>query len=45
MASIMRFFQRLFGIQGVLIEDHLTGAVDLSDAQYCLGLLDANNKI
>lgn len=37
MRALFRFFRSLFGPAA---EDHLTGAVDLSDAPYCLGLLD-----
>jgi hypothetical protein len=38
MRALLRFFQSLFGPAA---EDHLTGAVDLSDVPYCLGLLDS----
>jgi hypothetical protein len=35
----MNFLSRLFGTPASATEDHLTGAVDLSDADYCLSLL------
>lgn len=39
MARLLNFFTTLFSRGGVATEDHLTGAVDLSDAAYCLSLL------
>ncbi len=38
MSSIFNWLQRCFGV-APLSEDHLAGAVDLSDVAYCLGLL------
>lgn len=39
MARLLNFFSSLFSRGSVAAEDHLTGAVDLSDAAYCLSLL------
>lgn len=39
MARLLNFFTSLFSRGGMAGEDHLTGAVDLSDAAYCLSLL------
>lgn len=39
MTYFLSFFQRLFGTPISPKEDHLGGAIDLSDAAYCLGLL------
>ena len=38
MSSIFDWIRRLFGPRS-LSDDHLDGAVDLSDSAYCLGLL------
>jgi hypothetical protein len=40
MRRLLHFFQNLFGAAP---EDHLMGAVDLSDAAYCLGLLSSKD--
>jgi hypothetical protein len=40
MLNLLTYLQKLFGLHGLFAEDHLTGAVDLSDAQYCHSLLD-----
>lgn len=40
MSRLLNFLQNLFGTHGVAADDQLMGAVDLSDAQYCLGLLE-----
>ena len=37
-SGLLHFLTRLF-VAGAPEEDHLTGAVDLSDSAYCLGLL------
>ncbi len=39
MSKIIYLIRRLFGAPAVLAEDHLTGAIDLSDVPYCMGLL------
>ncbi len=39
MARLLSFFTSLFSRGTVAAEDHLMGAVDLSDAAYCLSLL------
>jgi hypothetical protein len=39
MTCFVSFFRRLFGTSISAKEDHLGGAVDLSDVAYCLGLL------
>ncbi|MFD2294247.1 hypothetical protein ACFSQU_06595 [Massilia sp. GCM10020059] len=39
MTYFLAFFHRLFGTSISAKEDHLGGAIDLSDAAYCLGLL------
>lgn len=40
MRRLLHFFQDLFGLAQ---DDHLTGAIDLSDVPYCLGLLSSND--
>lgn len=37
-SGFLHFLSRLF-VARIPEEDHLTGAVDLSDSAYCLGLL------
>ena len=39
MARLLHFFASLFSRGTGAAEDHLTGAVDLSDTAYCLSLL------
>ncbi len=39
MGKIIQLIRGLFGTPAVLAEDHLTGAVDLSDVPYCMDLL------
>lgn len=39
MTYFLSFFQRLFGTSISAKEDHLGGAIDLSDVAYCMGLL------
>lgn len=39
MTYFLSFFQRLFGKSISAKEDHLGGAIDLSDVAYCMGLL------
>lgn len=39
MTYFLSFLQRLFGTSISAKEDHLGGAIDLSDAAYCMGLL------
>lgn len=39
MSTIIGWIRSLFGTPAVLAEDHLAGAVDLSDLPYCMGLL------
>lgn len=41
MRAFLSFLHKLFGNPA---EDHLMGAVDLSDAHYCLGLLDSTRE-
>lgn len=41
MRALLSFLHHVFGGRGVAVEDHLMGAVDLSDAHYCAGLLDS----
>ncbi|MES2900405.1 MAG: hypothetical protein V4723_11810 [Pseudomonadota bacterium] len=43
MSSIVSWIQRIFGTPA-LSEDHLGGAIDLSDAAYCLGLLAQSDE-
>jgi hypothetical protein len=42
MAAVLGFLQNLFGAHRLFADDHLTGAIDLSDASYCLSLLEQN---
>jgi hypothetical protein len=44
MSAFIHFMRRLFGGAAPLPEDHLTGAVDLSDVPYCMGLLSRNDE-
>lgn len=44
MRALLSFFRKLFGSAGPVAEDHLMGAVDLSDVPYCLGLLDDSGE-
>ena len=39
MGSLLVWLQRVFGRGAPLPDDHLTGAIDLSDAAYCMSLL------
>lgn len=39
MARFFGFFQRLFGARIRDEDDHLLGAIDLSDSAYCFGLI------
>jgi hypothetical protein len=41
MARLLRFLQSCFGGHGIAPDDELMGAIDLSDAQYCMNLLSA----
>jgi len=40
MLNLLKYLQSLLGLKHLAADDQLTGAVDLSDAQYCRGLLD-----
>lgn len=42
MHNLLTYLLNLFGLHDIIAEDHLTGTIDLSDAQYCMGLLDRN---
>lgn len=44
MTYFLSFFQRLFGTSISVKEDHLGGAIDLSDAAYCMGLLTQDTE-
>jgi hypothetical protein len=39
MSRLLHYLQSLFGPRGIVEDDHLTGAIDLSDVPYCMGLL------
>ena len=44
MRRLFAFLAGLFGPRPSADDDHLTGAVDLSDTAYCLGLLSRDNE-
>lgn len=44
MARLVGFFQRLLGAAVLDEDDHLLGAIDLSDADYCFGLLTQDRE-
>lgn len=44
MRRLFAYFAGLFGARPLVDDDHLTGAVDLSDAAYCLGLLSRERE-
>lgn len=39
MARLLNFLQSYFADHGIAADDELMGAIDLSDVQYCMGLL------
>ncbi|MDM5180575.1 hypothetical protein PO883_25660 [Massilia sp. DJPM01] len=45
MRRLLAYFAGLFGARPLAEDDHLTGAVDLSDAAYCLGLLSHDSEL
>lgn len=44
MRRLFAYFASLFGARPAA-EDHLTGAVDLSDTAYCHGLLSRDSEL
>lgn len=44
MARLISFFQCLFGKPALLQADELAGAIDLSDASYCMSLLSGESE-
>ncbi|CUI09760.1 hypothetical protein LXA47_20155 [Massilia sp. P8910] len=45
MRRLLAYFAGLFGARSLAEDDPLTGAVDLSDAAYCLGLLPGDSEL
>jgi hypothetical protein len=45
MRRLFAYFASLFGFRPAVDEDHLTGAVDLSDTDYCHGLLSRDGEL
>ncbi|WP_167236060.1 hypothetical protein [Massilia genomosp. 1] len=45
MRRLFAYVASLFGARSPAAEDHLTGAVDLSDTAYCHGLLSRDSEL
>ncbi|HEX8612357.1 MAG TPA: hypothetical protein VF800_13800 [Telluria sp.] len=45
MRRLFAYFANLFGARPAAEEDHLTGAVDLSDTAYCHALLSRDSEL